>query len=182
MSKLTPGKEYERKFWVRADLLPMAELAKAKVRKIVQGYLSIDPIQTRIRIEDGKAVLEIKGPDDAESDPHALDLAFARDALNRFRRGDLIRKDRREIPARFNGLLWELDLFKGGNEPLRIVEIETPRKDTRLDRALFPAWVGEEITGDPVFDPLTKNKNLALRPFRDWRKSDQKTARRRMGL
>ena len=180
MSKLTPGKEFERKFWVLKDRLPKMDLAQANVRHIVQGYLAIMPTQVRIRIEGGKAVLELKGANNMESDPQKLELAFAEGALDRFRVGDLVRKDRHELPARFNGLVWEIDFFKGANAPLKIVEIETPAADTPLDRALFPAWVGDEITGDPAFEPLTKNKNLAIKPFRAWTKRHQALAERHM--
>ena len=85
---------------------------------------------------------------------------------------------RYEIPAGFDGLSWEVDIFKGDNAPLLVAEIEMPEKDYPLLERELPAWLGEEVTDDPRF----KNKNLAVRPFKTWPKSEQKKTLKRMGL
>ena len=56
------------------------------------------------------------------------------------------------------GLTWELDVFEGENAGLVVVEVELPAADTPVD---IPAWVGEEVTGDPRY----YNANLVARPF-----------------
>lgn len=182
MAKLAKNKEFERKFWVLKDRLSKMHLAHAaRTLEIEQGYVSISPIQVRLRIVDGlEAVMEIKGPDDEEFGPYPIPHDEARAMLAGLRIGDLIRKARHEFPAGFGGLKWEVDVFKAANSPLVIAEIETPAKDTPLDRSRFPAWIGDEITGDPLFGPLLKNKNLVLKPFSTWSKKLQAQAERKM--
>lgn len=166
MSKLSPGKEFERRFLLRAAEFPDA--LKRRRKRIVQGYLAVAPTQVRVRIVDGgDAVLDVKGRGDFEMDPPVgLDLKRAKRLLDSdVRMGALVEKDRYEVPAAFDGLIWEIDFFLGDNAPLAVVEIETPTKAYRLDRALFPPWVGPEITGDGSLEPYLKNRALALRPF-----------------
>lgn len=166
MSKLSPDKEFERRFLLRAGKFP--EALKRRRIHIVQGYVSVAPSQVRVRIIDGgEAVMDVKGRDDFEMDPPiALDMRRARRLLEPdVRAGSLIEKDRYVVPAPFDGLEWEVDLFRGGNAPLAVVEIETPTKAYKLDRALFPEWVGPEITGDASLEPYLKNRALAMRPF-----------------
>jgi len=164
MSKLSPGKEYERKFLVLSGKLPK-RLPKPK--SIVQGYLSLAPLQRRVRIVDGrKAILEIKGPNDREDDPVPLSLSEARELLRRHavRNASLIRKRRYVLPSAWKGLKWEVDVFGGANQGLIMAEIETPTKRYRLDPKKFPKWLGPEVTEVASF----KNRVLAVRPFRDW--------------
>lgn len=166
MSKLSPGKEFERRFLLRAAEFPDA--LKRCRKRIVQGYLAVAPTQVRVRIiDDSDAVMDVKGRDEFEMDPPvALDLKRARRLLESdVRVGALVEKDRYEVPSAFGGLIWEVDVFLGENAPLAVVEIETPTKAYRLDRALFPPWVGQEITGDRSLEPYLKNRALALRPF-----------------
>lgn len=171
-----PRQEFERKFLVIVPELP-EELPDPK--ELVQGYLTTDPLQSRIRIVDGKsAVHEFKGRDDFESDACELPLDQARHLLNRYRVGYLVDKLRHVIPAGFDGLEWELDIFRDQNEPLHLVEIEMPSADYPLDMKPFPDWVGEEVTNDRRF----KNKYLVMRPFRSWPKRERKEIRHEMGL
>ena len=64
MSKLTPGKEYERKFLGRAGLFTEAVRRAARQLRIRQGWLALAPAQVRVRHTHGEGyVLEIKGKD-----------------------------------------------------------------------------------------------------------------------
>jgi CYTH domain-containing protein len=180
MSKLTPGKEFERKFLVRAPQFTDAIRRTARQLRIRQGYLALAPMQVRVRHTHGEGyVLEIKGPDDLEIDCGQQHDADGRIMMeNAAKVASIIEKVRYEVPAGFDGLKWEVDLFKGDNAPLLVAEIEMPEKDYPLDARELPAWLGEEVTDEPHF----KNKNLAVRPFTHWPKSLQKKTLKRMGL
>ena len=181
MSKLTPGKEYERKFLVRVGLFTDAIRRAARQSRIRQGWLAIAPAQVRVRHTHGAGyVLEIKGKDDLEIDCGALSDADGREMLENYATqvATIVEKTRHEIPAGFDGLAWEIDVFGGGNAPLVMAEIEMPRKNYPLLKHALPAWIGPEVTDEPRF----KNKNLALAPFGTWPKSAQKKTLKRMGL
>lgn len=181
MSKLTPGKEYERKFLVLRRRFDASKERHAAPRKdIRQGYLALAPAQVRVR-EIGRAyVLEIKGEDDLEIECGALDASHGRLLLEAYapRVASIVEKTRYEIAADFDGLTWEVDVFRGDNAKLVVAEIETPTKGHPLDPDAFPDWIGPEVTADPRF----KNKNLAVKPFSRWPKSEQKKTLKLMGL
>lgn len=61
-----------------------------------------------------------------------------------------------------NSLTWEVDVFKGDNEGLIIVEIEMPSEDYDL---IIPDWVGKEVTHDMKYT----NVQLSANPFKTWR-------------
>ena len=135
------GLEIERKFLVRKEHLP-TELPEGD--ELEQGYLSVDPT-VRVRLVTGRegtrhAELTIKGkgmlsraefnypiPDE---DAEAL-LGLC---------GRRLRKVRRKL-GRF-----ELDHFR--ERDLWLAEIELSDERERFDR---PAWLGEEVTGDPRY-------------------------------
>lgn len=176
MSSLTPGKEYERKFLVRTALLPRTALASPS--RIEQGYLALEPLQVRVRLMDGECIVEMKGPNDTEMELGRPTAAEGRKLLRLAAAvAPSVRKDRSRVPAGFDGLTWEIDVFRGRNAPLVMAEIELPSKRHPLDPSLFPDWVGPEVTRDPRF----KNRNLAVRPFRDWPKARQKQVLKLMG-
>ena len=178
MSKLTPGKEFERKFLVVVPRLPESLLRHPK--RIRQGYLSLAPAQVRVRVTgDGEAFMEVKGPDDDEFGPYLMELGHAERLLKGYasKVASIIEKDRHDIRSGWDGLKWEVDFFKGDNAPLVVAEIETPTKHYRLDPELFPDWLGPEVTGDPAF----KNKNLAVHPFSAWPKARRTKVLKAMG-
>jgi adenylate cyclase len=181
MSKLTPGREYERKFLVRVGLFTDAIRRAARQLRIRQGYLALAPAQVRIRHVHGEGyVLEIKGSDDLEIECGSLADPYGRELLDVYapRVASIIEKIRHEIPAGFDALSWEVDVFGGANAPLVVAEIELPTKRYALEMHDWPDWIGEEVTDDPRF----KNKNLAVKPFTRWPKSEQKKTLKRMGL
>lgn len=182
MSKLTPGKEYERKFIVLEPRFTASrEKREALRRDIRQGYLALAPAQVRVRETNGVFVLEIKGEDDLELDSKPLTPQEGRILLGRDyapRVASIVEKDRYEIPAGFDDMKWEVDVFKGDNAPLVVAEIEMPSKNYPLGAYDWPSWIGPEVTAEPMF----KNKNLAVKPFKRWPKSEQKKTLKRMGL
>lgn len=178
MSQDTADKEYEEKFLVRQDLLPRELLSN--LSDIEQGFLSLDPV-VRVRKQDGAYAVEFKGGDDDEilmgnppPERGSKLLAHCADVAG------IVNKGRARIPASFDRLVWELDVFRGSNAPLMVVEIEMPAKDYPLEKfhALWPPWVGRNVTKDKRF----KNKNLAVLPFAKWPKAERKEILKLMGL
>lgn len=134
------GQEIERKFLVRADLLP--ELPQGD--ELEQGYLSTEPT-VRVRLvarPDGTrhAELTIKGKGlltRAEFN-YPIPAGDAEALLRLCARS--LRKVRRRLGR------WELDHFR--ERELWLAEIELTREDEPFQR---PAWLGEEVTEDPAY-------------------------------
>ena len=178
MAKVTPGKEYERKFIARVKKLPR-DFLKAGY-EIEQGYLALAPNSIRIRLKKGLYVVELKGGDDDEVEicrPSKEEGDYLLRVIAP-KVADLVRKTRSEAPASFDGLVWEIDVFADKNAPLVLVEIEMPSKGYPLEDHEWPEWVGAEVSKDQRF----KNKNLAKRPFCTWPKAEQKKVLKLMGL
>lgn len=177
MSKLTPGKEYERKFLARVKLLP--DFASDDAEPIEQGYLALSPNRIRIRLKGSAYVVELKGGDDDEIELYRPSRADGHYLLHSVasKVASIVVKDRVTIAAGFDDLNWEIDFFRKDNAPLVVVELETPTKRYPLKLRRLPEWIGKEVTDDPRF----KNSNLALRPFSSWKKSEQKEVLKLMG-
>jgi len=143
------GKEIERKFLVKKELLPSLE----GFWDIKQGYLSYYP-EVRIRhitYKDGgrSGFLTVKGNgtlvrseyeyfiDDDEA-LEMLDLCL-----------NILTKKRYILDR------WEVDIFEGDLDGLILAEIELYSEDELVE---LPEWVGEEVTADSSY----KNKNLHL--------------------
>lgn len=70
--------------------------------------------------------------------------------------------EKRRYPVRWNGSLFEVDVFLGENAPLVVAEIELPDENADFDR---PDWLGREITADGMFT----NAYLSKHPFSSWK-------------
>lgn len=177
MSTLTPGREYERKFLALVDLLPRELLRHGQL--IEQGYLSLEP-QVRLRLIGGEGIVEYKGGNNVELELCRLSLSETRRILREraVEVASIIHKERCEIPTGFDGLKWEVDVFRGQNEGLVMVELELPRKRYTLKPKQMPPWLGREVTKDPRF----KNRNLAVNPFLAWPVREQRKTLSMMGL
>jgi adenylate cyclase len=70
-----------------------------------------------------------------------------------------IEKTRYEV--NYKGHLFEVDIFKGINEGLKIAEIEI---DGEADTFEKPKWLGEEVTGIKKY----YNSQLCQNPFTKW--------------
>ena len=68
----------------------------------------------------------------------------------------------RHFVERADGLVWEVDVFRGLNSGLIVAEIEVPYED--YDIGKLPSWVGDEVTHDGRY----KNASLAEKPFMLW--------------
>lgn len=154
-------KEIERKFLVDPLKLP----PDSRQMHLKQAYLSTDPARiVRIRIEDDRAVITIKGkmegitrsefeyaipPDEAEE--------MMKMAIN-----SPIDKIRHFIET--GGLTWEVDEFSGENQGLWIAEIELEDEHQPFSR---PAWLGKEVT----YDNRYYNNELSASPYCRWKDS-----------
>ncbi|MBK5265000.1 MAG: CYTH domain-containing protein [Alphaproteobacteria bacterium] len=130
---LVTGNEWRRDAGTRID--------------IVQAYLAIgEGVQVRVRIIDGaRAALTVKaGAPGLVRDEYeyAIPLADAQ-AMLALRTGSLIEKTRTVILR--DGLVWEIDAFRGAHEGLVLAEVEVG--DAARDVPL-PSWIGREVTGD----------------------------------
>ena len=57
---------------------------------------------------------------------------------------------------------WEVDEFYGDNDGLTVAEVELADENEPFDK---PAWLGEEVTGDPKYF----NSMLMKNPYKNWK-------------
>lgn len=153
------AKEIERKFLVQGDV--WRDLTEG--RYYCQGYVPTQGKQTvRIRIIDQQAYLTLKGPVEGMSRSefeYAIPLTDAQTMLAELCQRPFIEKYRYRIPL--GDVVWEVDEFLGENQGLILAEVELTHAGQTVD---LPAWIGEEVTGDPRY----YNSNLVKYPFKDW--------------
>ena len=171
--------EIERKFLVRG--FSFKEKAVGS-RRLIQGYVSREKGHTvRVRLDDSKAFLTIKGAGSA-SGMSRSEWEWEippQDALGLLGicQGGVIDKTRYLVPAFENGRsgaegvvsdegkgkerFWEVDEFHGANEGLVVAEIELTSENEEFP---VPDWIGEEVTGDRKY----YNSMLSVHPFCEW--------------
>jgi CYTH domain-containing protein len=153
------GKEIERKFLIKSD--SWRSLAKGK--RVRQGYLNRNKERVvRIRTIDDKGFLTIKGKTTGATRAefeYDIPAAEAEAMLDHLCERPLIEKNRYKIE--FGGLIWEVDEFLGENQGLIVAEVELESEDQAFEN---PAWIGEEVTGDPRHF----NSNLVQHPYTRW--------------
>ncbi len=157
--------EIERKYLVDPEIWHLAE--KPEVRVLTQGYLCMDDLKViRIRIvqtnSDSRGYLTIKGKMKNLGRPefeYEIPIEEAKDlmALTLY---NPIEKTRYKYLHM--GKIWDVDIFRGGNEGLCMAEIELDDPDEVID---FPEWVGREVSHDPRF----YNAYLSEHPFTTWK-------------
>ncbi|PID81764.1 adenylate cyclase [bacterium DOLJORAL78_65_58] len=152
------GKEIERKYLLVGDA--WKSLAEGTLYR--QGYLnSAKERVVRVRTMGSKAALTIKGVTvGATRLEFEYEIPFDDcEQLLELCEQPLIEKTRYRIAA--GGLIWEVDEFHGANQGLVVAECELESEDQIVDK---PAWVGEEVTGDPRYF----NSNLIANPYTTW--------------
>ena len=153
------GKEIERKFLLKSD--SWRSFAKGKRHR--QGYLNrVKERIVRIRTIEDKGFLTIKGITTGatrEEFEYEIPVAEASAMLEQLCERPLIEKNRYKIE--FSGLVWEVDEFLGENQGLIVAEVELESEDQSFEK---PAWIGEEVTGDPKYF----NSNLVQHPYSRW--------------
>ena len=141
------GFEIERKFLVRNDDWRRAATGRVVLR---DGLVSNgERGKVRVRRQDGKAVLALKGPRlglRRVEYEYSIPLDEADEILAGLCSGAIVDKIRHYVPHR--GHVWEVDEFVGTLSNVVWAEIELESEDEPFER---PAWLGEEVTGDPRF-------------------------------
>lgn len=148
--------EIERKFLV-SDL---PDLTTAHQSVIRQGYLTqpSDSVEIRLRQKDETCFLTLKSDGgtvrverETEISPSQFDALWPETA------GRRVEKERwtGDLPG---GLKFELDLFSGALDGLRLVEVEFG-SEVDAEAFVVPDWFGGDVTQDKRF----KNKALATK-------------------
>jgi adenylate cyclase len=153
------GREIERKFLVAGD----GWRKGAKRSRLSQGYLYAGKDKSvRVRLEDGRGTVTIKGPSRgagrAEYE-YSIPAKDAREMLRELCEKPLIEKTRFRV--RFGGLVWEIDEFAGDNAGLVVAEVELKRAGQKVS---LPPWIGREVTRDSRY----LNANLFKNPYKNW--------------
>jgi len=150
------AQEIELKFLVDGDFKPFVTERK----DIIQAYISTQPDRSvRIRIQDGKGYINIKGPSKVFGImrfewEQEIPVEDAKQLLE-LRESGLVKKTRYIVPAG-NGLAFEVDEFHGDNQGLLMAEIEFPSIEMSFEK---PEWLGHEVTGNPAFSNVELSKN-----------------------
>ncbi len=157
--------EIERKFLV-ASAAWRDDVAEAV--PMVQGYFApgVESPTLRVRIAGDRGFLTVKGRCDGVSRSefeYEIPLADAREMLEEFCAGRIVRKVRHLVPGP-DGARWEVDEFADANSGLVVAEIELPAEDAPF---AAPEWLGAEVSADRRYT----NRALSSTPFSEW-KSD----------
>ncbi|EAQ43145.1 CYTH domain-containing protein [Polaribacter sp. MED152] len=154
--------EIERKFLVKNnDYKQQAYLTK----KIKQGYLNTDKSRTvRVRIQDDKAFLTIKGKSNATGTTRfewekEIDKKEAEQLLLLCEPYII---DKTRFLIKNEHFTFEVDEFKGANNGLVLAEIEL---NSEQEKFLKPNWLGKEVTGDIRY----YNSYISKKPFTSWK-------------
>ena len=156
------AQEIEKKFLVKGDF--KAEAFKAT--RITQGYLSSVPERTvRVRVKGDKGFITIKGIGNASGAARVeweteVTVEAVQSLLEICEPG-VIDKTRYLVKNTDGKHTWEVDEFYGDNDGLIVAEVELTDENEPFDK---PAWLGEEVTGDPkYFNPM-----LMKNPYKNW--------------
>lgn len=151
------GVEIERKFLVKEGWQPTGESVSIK-----QGYLpGTGPMLVRIRLEDQRALLTLKGRTEGVTRSeyeYEIPVQDAQELLLRCRK-KVVEKTRYFVIH--GDYTWEVDVFAGANKGLVVAELELSDEDEAFDR---PDWLGAEVSSDARY----YNSNLAEHPFSEW--------------
>ena len=149
------GVEIERKFLVKEGWQPTGESVSIK-----QGYLpGTGPMLVRIRLEDQRALLTLKGRTEGVTRSEYEYEIPVQDAQELLLRKKVVEKTRYFVIH--GDYTWEVDVFAGANKGLVVAELELSDEDEAFDR---PDWLGAEVSSDARY----YNSNLAEHPFSEW--------------
>jgi adenylate cyclase len=138
--------EIERKFLF--ERLPQDA---GSSQRIEQGYLAITDDGTEVRVRrwsDGQVLTVKHGSGEVRTE---VELALSAEQFSELwplTEGRRIAKTRWHAPV--GDLEWDLDVFEGSLEGLKVAEVEF--SDEEEARAFEPPdWIGEEVTEDPRY-------------------------------
>ena len=150
------AKEIERKFLVASD--GWQDEADGGT-SLVQAYIvTMDDRSARVRIMDNaRARLTIKisnGSMTRYEFEYDIPVDDAKELMSKAI-GLVIEKTRYEV--KHSGFIWEVDVYGGAHAGLVIAEVELGAEG---DTPELPAWLGTEVTGDPLYS----NQSLSINP------------------
>lgn len=150
--------EIERKFLIHSDLWkPVGNGVEIR-----QGYLSVHPERVvRVRIAGEKAYITVKGKATGLVRPE-FEYEIPKNEAEILLKMCLdfpIEKIR--FKEKIDGLIWEIDIFKGANLGLIMAEIELTSEDQKV---VLPDWIAEEVSNDYRYF----NSWLSENPFTKW--------------
>ncbi len=154
--------EIERKFLTRDDTWKTTATGSAH---ILQGYFARTALlRARIRIYGEKGFITLKSEPGTlvrHEYEYEIPKSEAVEMIKQFSIEPIIAKRRYDVP--YEGIIWAVDVFEGGNKGLVLAEAELERPDQTI---ALPSWAGEEVTDDRRYG----NSNLARYPFITWDK------------
>ena len=116
----------------------------------------------RIRIMGEKGFLTMKTKREGiqrDEFEYEIPLSDAQHMLQHYCDTGIVQKVRHYI--HHEGMLWEIDEFKGDNQGLIMAEVELQSIDQQIK---LPNWIIKEVSGDPRYF----NAMLSKFPFKDW--------------
>jgi len=153
--------EIERKFLVKSTAFIAASFQQ---KKIVQAYLNSNKKRAvRVRIQDDKAFLTIKGNSDETGMSRfewekEIPLHEAQQLLLLCEKHPI---EKTRYLVKVGKHTYEIDIFEGKNKGLILAEVEL---DSITEAFEKPAWLGKEVTGQKEY----YNVFLAKKPFENW--------------
>lgn len=155
--------EIERKFLINEESEVFKSLLDVMTgTTISQGYLNTDPEKTvRVRQKGEQGFITVKGKQVGITKKEWEYEVPLEEVSEMMEICDVkVEKIRFETQAG-NGLIWEIDIFKGENTGLIIAEIELPNEKMKFE---IPEWLGQDVSEDLRF----ANSNLAKHPYGNW--------------
>ena len=150
--------EIERKFLIHKDLWkPVGSGVEIR-----QGYLSVHPERVvRVRIAGEKAYITIKGKATGLVRPE-FEYEIPKNEAEVLLKMCLdfpIEKIR--FKEEIDGLIWEIDVFKGANSGLIMAEVELSSENQKV---VLPDWIAEEVSNNFRYF----NSWLSENPYTKW--------------
>jgi CYTH domain-containing protein len=139
--------ETERVFLVKNDRWKSEVARASRLRDRV--LFQADGVKLRLRREDRRGVLTLKGPK-VRCTRAEIDMVIPAGDCDAMMAipwgGPPIEKIRYTVP--YAGHAWEVDVYQGYLKGIVLVQVELDCEDTLF---AVPPWVGQEVTGDPRF-------------------------------
>lgn len=149
------AKEIEKKY-----LLSSRPAGLIKGSAIRQGYLAAGDPEVRVRSKGAKFFLTRKGGEGFVREEEELEItAQMFGILWPLTAGARIEKIRYAVKAT-DGLVWEVDEYRGKLTGMYTAEVELPSEDFQ---PVFPDAIAVAVHADVTTDARFKNKNLASR-------------------
>ncbi len=151
--------EIERKFLVADD--SWRKFCK-KSERLKDGLIAItdEGRKVRVRLYEGRATLTVKSPGEGlkrDEFEYEIPLEDAHELIKNHCGDFVLTKTRHTAP--FEGFNWQIDVYEGLLDGVKIAEVEVDRVDAEVP---LPPWVDREVTGNPDYTKINMfRKRLA---------------------